>query len=95
LASFSNFGKVSVDVGAPGVEILSTVLDNKLQEYRGTSMASPHVAGVAALLYAANPNLKWSEVKDRILTTAVPLNSLKETTVSGGFVNAQLALTKK
>jgi thermitase len=54
LASFSNFGVQSVDLGAPGVGILSTV-PGGYARYSGTSMASPHVAGVAALIKSQNP----------------------------------------
>lgn len=93
LASFSNIGRTSVDVGAPGVEILSTVKGGEYKEYRGTSMASPHVAGIAALVLSEFPDMDYSEVRERIIATAVPMASLKNLCVSGGMANAFAALT--
>jgi large repetitive protein len=72
LASFSNFGQTSVDLGAPGVDILSTLPGNSYGYLSGTSMATPHVAGAAALVLAQNPTLTNNEVIWRILKTADP-----------------------
>ncbi len=55
--SFSNFGFSSVDISAPGVVILSTVTGNTYADYNGTSMATSHAAGTAALAASANPEL--------------------------------------
>lgn len=68
---FSNIGD-RVDVVAPGYEIESTVDNNeyKSKDWSGTSMAAPHVAGIAAMLYSVNPNLKGSDVKKIICETA-------------------------
>ena len=67
LASFSNFGEV-VDIAAPGVDILSTWNDGGTNTISGTSMASPHVAGAAALYLTENPNSSPSEVKNALLS---------------------------
>jgi len=67
LASFSNFGATSVDLAAPGVNILSTLPGNAYGLLSGTSMATPHVAGAAALLLARDPALTDNEVRWRLL----------------------------
>ena len=93
LASFSNYGATSVDVGAPGVDIASTYSGSNYVWASGTSMASPHVAGVVALVYAANPGWTAQDVIDRVLSTARPVGSLSGKTVTGGVVNAAAALS--
>lgn len=93
LSSFSNFGAASVDVGAPGTDIASTY--TILYDYAwasGTSMASPHVTGLAALVWGQNPGWSNLEVKNRILDTARPLAALSGKTVTGGIINAYDAL---
>lgn len=92
LAPFSNYGKKSVHVGAPGVNILSTVLKD-YDSHSGTSMAAPFVSGVAALLLAHEPNLSHIEIKERIIKTSKPISGLQGKTVTRGFVNAYNALT--
>lgn len=92
LAGFSNFGATSVDLGAPGVSILSTQPGNNYGFLDGTSMAAPHVTGVAALLLAENPDLTPTELKARLLETADPIPALDGVTVSGGRLNAFNAL---
>jgi len=87
-ASFSNYGPVSVDVGAPGVNIYSTVTDNSYIYKRGTSMAAPFVSGLAGLVLSSNPALSTSEVKELIINNVDPLPSLSSITVSGGRINA-------
>ena len=82
--SFSHFGKQSVDIGAPGVDILSTVRNNKYDTYSGTSMATPHVAGAAALVWGktfsspAQSPAQMTKVRDLILENARPVAALKE-----------------
>ena len=66
-ATFSNFG-TSVDLGAPGYNINSTWLSNTYRSVSGTSMASPHVAGAAALYIATHPSALWEEVKNALIT---------------------------
>jgi subtilisin family serine protease len=87
LAFFSNFGKKSVDLGAPGVDILSTVLGTGYDEYSGTSMACPHVTGASAFLWGLVPDLEWMAIRDAILQGVVPNPALAEKTVTGGELN--------
>ena len=93
LAGFSNYGATTVDVGAPGVSIYSTLPGNSYGSFSGTSMAAPHVAGVVGLLNAAKPGISVTEVSNAILGTVDTLQSLNGKTVSGGRVNAAAALT--
>jgi hypothetical protein len=72
-ASFSCYGARSVEIWAPGTNILSTVLNNSHSSTQGTSMAAPHVAGVAALLLSISPDLTGAQLKELILTGAVPI----------------------
>jgi len=69
-AGFSSYGKGKVDVMAPGLYILSTLPHNDTAYWKGTSMAAPHVSGVAALILSVNPNLKGQQVRDIIESTA-------------------------
>ena len=92
LAGFSNYGATSVDLGAPGQDILSTTPNNSYSSFNGTSMASPHVAGVVSLLLSQFPGLSPQEVKERIMGTSDPIAALEGVTVSGGRLNAFNAL---
>jgi subtilisin family serine protease len=91
-ADFSNFGKKTVHLGAPGVNVMSTT-GGSYKSFSGTSMATPHVAGVAALLWANEPNLTAAQVKERLVATVRPLASMKGKTRTGGMVDAYGALT--
>ena len=88
LTSFSNFGATSVDLAAPGSAIWSTTPNNTYSSFSGTSMATPHVTGVVALLLASEPGLTPEEVRTRILDSTDPLAALDGITVSGGRLNA-------
>ena len=68
-SSFSHYGATTVDLGAPGSDILSCVPGNDYESWGGTSMAAPHVAGACALVWAMNPELSHLEVKEIILNT--------------------------
>ncbi|HEV3407440.1 MAG TPA: S8 family peptidase [Gaiellaceae bacterium] len=92
-ASFSNFGATSVDLGAPGEEILSTIPSAGYAWGDGTSMAAPHVAGAAALALAARPNLSPATVRDVILASVDRLATLRGSVASGGRLNAASAVT--
>src|SRR5690606_38678418 len=94
LASFSNYGASSVHLAAPGVEIYSTI-PGGYAAWSGTSMATPHVSGVAALLKAAEPNLTCSEIKERMLATSRPLGTLRGKIQTGGVVNACCAVANE
>ncbi len=87
-SSFSNYGANNVDLAAPGSSILSTTRNNTYSIFSGTSMATPHVAGAAALLWASDPNLTTSEVKQRLMGGTdfignLGSNSLKPTVTNG------------
>ena len=92
LAYFSDFGLHTVDLGAPGQEILSTTPNNTYTVLNGTSMAAPHVVGVAALLAAWNQKLDWRAIKNLILAGGDTLPALAET-VTGKRLNAYGAMT--
>ncbi|MGE8340398.1 MAG: S8 family peptidase [Flavobacterium sp.] len=76
VAPFSNFGKINVDVFAPGEEIYATVPNNKYKYLQGTSMASPNAAGVAALIRSYYPKLKAAQVKKILMDSGVALPSM-------------------
>ncbi len=98
LGSFSNWGATSVDIGAPGVKIFSTVPSNVYTDlvveflgekiyWDGTSMATPHVAGAAALYWGSHPNKTFAEVKAAILNSATQIPSLAGKVTSQGKLN--------
>ncbi|SEN78790.1 Subtilase family protein [bacterium A37T11] len=107
VAEFSNYGRRSVDVFAPGVQLYSTLPGNTYDYEDGTSMAAPVVSGLAALIRSYYPNLKASEVKEIILKSVTKVDqkvkirgddgnrmkvNLSDISVSGGVVNAYQAL---
>ncbi len=97
LAEFSNYGRKSVHLGAPGVRILSTWPTSDTDPYlykSGTSMASPHVAGIASLVAAANSVLTRRQIRSIILASVVPLSSLASRCATGGTANAYAAVMR-
>jgi len=91
MEAFSNYGKNTVDVFAPGVDIYSTSPRSSYQTDTGTSMAAPVVSGLAAMLRAYYPLLKATQIKDILIKTVVKREILKDKCVSGGVVNAYQA----
>lgn len=109
LADFSNYGKKTVDVFAPGVHINSTIPDSKYKEEQGTSMAAPVVAGLAAMIRSYYPTLSAVETKRIIMESvekpdqlvqvkvgedATKTVRLSDISVTGGIVNAYNAIIK-
>ena len=90
LAGFSNYGRDSVDVGAPGQTIYSSTAasDTSYANFDGTSMATPHVAGVAALIMSLYPAADLTEVRERIYLGTVPIPALTGRCTTGGRLNA-------
>jgi subtilisin family serine protease len=91
-ADFSNFGRRSVHVAAPGKDVVSTVRNAGYASYSGTSMACPHVAGIAALMLSRNPNMGFAELKERLIKTSTPVSALKRQVLAKGRVNAYNAV---
>ncbi|MFK8059657.1 MAG: S8 family peptidase [Polaribacter sp.] len=104
-ANFSNYGKINVDVFAPGVQIYSTTPENEYEKFNGTSMAAPSTAGVAALIRSYYPKLSASQVKHIIMNSGIKINfdvikpgtedekvPFADLSVSGRVVNAYNAL---
>jgi len=91
LSSISNYGQASVDLMAPGVTIYSTLPGNSYGYKTGTSMATPHVAGIAGLLLARDPTLTYAQLKAAILSTVDPIASVATKLVTGGRANAHAA----
>jgi thermitase len=92
LASFSNYGPKTVHLAAPGAEILSTWPNHEYEEHSGTSMATPGVAGVAALVVAAEPGISMKELRARLLASVDRLPALEGKTLTGGRLNASRAV---
>ena len=92
LSSFSCYGPTSVDVAAPGEDVWSTIIYSLYLPSGGTSMAAPHVAGVAALVASRYSFMSPSMIKDRIMNTVRPFPDLQGKILSPGLVDAQAAV---
>ncbi|HSL00850.1 MAG TPA: S8 family peptidase [Rubrobacteraceae bacterium] len=92
--SFSNYGATSVDISAPGVDVLSAYPGNFLTWLSGTSMAAPHVTGVAALAASVDSGLlsKPVDLKNLVMNTGKPLSATVGKTVTGDMVNGKAAV---
>lgn len=92
LSYFSNIGPTTVDIGAPGSGVFSTVpgsdgITSSYASYDGTSMATPHVTGACALYASTHPNATAAQIKNAILSSAIPTPSLAGKCVTGGRLN--------
>ena len=92
LSSFSNVGKISVDVAAPGSDIFSTVKGDRYSTSDGTSMATPNAAGVAAMVRGYFPELTPVELKNILMKSAKPNKELEGMMRSAGVINLKSAL---
>lgn len=92
LSTFSNYGPTTVHLAAPGENILSTENGGLYQYLSGTSMATPLVAGAAALLMAARPDLNYAQIKAALLDNVDPIASMQGKTVTGGRLNVYKAM---
>jgi subtilisin family serine protease len=84
IADFSDFGKTTVHIGAPGVKIMSTLPPNDYGIMSGTSMAAPHVTGAAALYLSSHPGATAQVIRDALLGTAIATSSLIDKATTGG-----------
>jgi len=92
LASFSNYGDTNVDLAAPGVDIVSTWPGNQYARLSGTSMATPHVSGAAALVLAHTPDLTTAGLRSALLSSVAPVPSLAGKVATGGRLDVAAAL---
>lgn len=92
LAEFSNYGKRTTHLAAPGVDIYSTVPNGKYKVMSGSSMACPHVAGAAALLWSIHPTWNYKQVKAALLNSVDKLSGLADKVISGGRLNIDRAM---
>jgi subtilisin family serine protease len=90
-SGFSNYGLTSVDVAAPGSNILSCVPGNGYRTESGTSMACPHVAGAVALLYSIYPNATGTQIKNALINTCQQVGEWSGKCVSGGIIDVKAA----
>lgn len=91
ITGFSNFGIQNTDIGAPGASILSLNINNRYASWDGTSMAAPHISGVAAEILSIFPNLTAQELKAALLSSAKKHPSLNGKSLTGGSVDVDLA----
>jgi len=94
MSSFSSYGLTSVDIGAPGSDILSCQPGSNYQYLSGTSMATPHVSGATALIWSFSPSMPYQEVKDLLIQTADKIPALAGRCVSEGRLNLYNAVNE-
>ncbi len=94
LADFSNYGEDRVHVAAPGVDIVSTVSGANWTYMDGTSMASPYVAGAAALIRSVAPSLTPAAIRNLLMDSSTPVSALSGLVASGGRIDAFSALSQ-
>ena len=92
LASFSNYGATTVDLAAPGVDVLSSVPGGEYRSFSGTSMATPHVAGAAGLLVSQFPDISNEELKARLMNGVDKKSQLEGRVLTGGRLNINNSL---
>jgi thermitase len=92
LAGFSTFGKRTVHIAAPGHQIYSSIPGGRYDSFSGTSMAAPHVAGAAALLWGTDTSMDAATVKDRLLRSRDYVGSLSRKVASSGRLNVYNAI---
>ncbi|REJ75909.1 MAG: hypothetical protein DWQ47_09770 [Acidobacteria bacterium] len=92
MAQFSNFGINTVHIAAPGKDILSTWLNDAYREASGTSMATPQVVGVAALIVANDQKINVADLREKLLNSVDVIDELKDKVKTGGRLNAGKAL---
>ena len=92
LASFSNYGHSKVHVAAPGVKILSTIKGGDYAVMSGTSMATPHVSGISALLWSTNPSYTYAQIKELLINTSDKVRGLNKKVLARGRVNVYNAI---
>lgn len=93
LASFSNSGRNTVHLAAPGQNIRSTTRNNTYNTFSGTSMATPHVSGAAALTWAQFPELSMGQIRNRVLGGIDRVSNFSDVTLTGGRLNVNNSLS--
>ncbi len=94
LSDNSHYGKNSVDIAAPGCDIMSTYTGNSYSSQSGTSMSAPMVTSAAAVMKAVNADITPSEIKNIIMSASDKIDTLTDKIVSGGRLNAYSAVSK-
>lgn len=93
-STYSNYGMLGVDLSAPGDNIYSTFPNNQYRSLTGTSMATPHVSGSAALIWQYAPHLTYFQVKEILMTTVDKTNLLSSSSSTSGRLNVARAMDK-
>ena len=95
LASYSNWAPTTVELGAPGTRVYSTVPGDRYGSKSGTSMATPHVTGAAALILSDQPELTNDELKEKLLIGGDPNAALQGKTISGRRLNVNNSIRSR